>query len=108
MSRSPRAIPHSAKISYIDDYLRGESVESIAAGYGVSPGRVRRALTEASRQLVPKTRRREDLTFEVVRDAVAAAASLAEAARKLGTTTRTLRLRLKGGDCVGDENGGEE
>jgi len=90
-----RQIPHSDQIAYIDDFLRGEAIESIAKGYGVSVGRVRRVLTEASLRLAPKSRQRADLTVEVVHAAVDAAASLAEAARKLKTSPRTLRLRLR-------------
>lgn len=90
-----REISSNELATYSHDFLQGDRIEAIAQANGVPVGRVRRALAEAARRLAPKTRNRLDLTPETVREAVDASASLAEAARKLGTTTRTLRLRLQ-------------
>lgn len=94
MSKSEPASPVEM-LTYTTERIKGYSFEEIAARNGVSVGRVKRVLTQVARACTPRTRRREDLTPAVVNQAVKAAASLAEAARKLGTTPRTLRLRLR-------------
>jgi hypothetical protein len=78
----------------LDEDKVTKACKQIAEVNQVPVGRVRRALAEASRRLAPRTRNRKDLTPEVVREAFEAVGSLAQAARKLGTTPRTLRLRL--------------
>lgn len=92
-----REISTNELATYAHDFLHGDSLVQIAEVNHVPVGRVRRALAEASRRLAPRTRNRKDLTPDAVREAVEAAPSLAQAARNLGTTPRTLRLRLQGG-----------
>jgi uncharacterized membrane-anchored protein YjiN (DUF445 family) len=84
--------------SYASERLWGVSIEKIARDNEVSQARVRKALTLAAKRIAPRTRERTDLTYQVVQDAVKAAKSLADAARKLGTSTRTLRQRLQKGE----------
>ncbi len=86
---------HAEAQTYATERIDGYSFEEIADRNMVSVGRVKRVLAQVAKVCTPRTRRRNDLTVEAVREAVATATSLAEAARKLGTTPRTLRLRLR-------------